>query len=138
MVTDGFSHIAWLPVIDGAVIYYVLGALWFSAPLFLNQWARSLGTTVTRPGPMQIIVPAVGVIVASVVTGALAAATSTKTLADGLALGLTVGIGYAGAITFVDAGTDSTKPQPWTWFAISASYHVIGLAIVGALIGVWR
>ena len=138
MSIDVFSQIAWLPVIVGAIIYYVLGAIWYSPVLFLKPWLRSQGQDAPVTDAMAIVVPAVSILVMSVATGALAVATASTTLSAGIVLGLTVGIGYACAIAFLDAGTDRTKPAPWTWFAIGAAYHVIGLAIVGALVGAWR
>jgi hypothetical protein len=41
-------------------------------------------------------------------------------------------------LTAVEAVFDPNKPQPWTWFGISASYHFIGLLIVAVLVSVWR
>jgi len=43
-------------------------------------------------------------IVLSARRGGLAFATATTTLSLSIVLGLTVGIGYAGALTFIDAG----------------------------------
>jgi hypothetical protein len=53
-------------------------------------------------------------------------------------LGLVVGVGFAGTLTAVDAAFDPNKPRPWTWFAISGAYHLVGLLIVAVLVSIWR
>ena len=136
---DVFGHIAWLPVILGAVLYYLLGAVWYSPPVFLNVWRRALGLPLPAPapGPMEIAVPAIAVLVMSIATGALAVTTGTTTISAGITLGLTVGVGYALAMVFL-AWLGTTWPAPWTVIAVSGGYHLIGLAIVGAIVGAWR
>ena len=140
MSIDAFSHLAWLPVIVGAVLYYIVGAIWYSPPLLLNQWRRAVGLPMTseRPGPKEFVVPAITSIVMSIAIGALAAATGTTTLSAGIILGLTVGVGFALMMTLLDSYLGAPKPQPMNAFLIIGAYHVIGLTIVGAVIGVWR
>jgi Protein of unknown function (DUF1761) len=83
-------------------------------------------------------VPAVAYLVMAATIGMLASATGTDTFGEGIVLGLVVAIGLAAAHSLVDATFDPNKPQPWTWFAITASYNAIGLLIVAVLVSVWR
>ncbi|HEY7525220.1 MAG TPA: DUF1761 domain-containing protein [Candidatus Limnocylindria bacterium] len=136
------SAINWLPVIVGAIIWFALGALWYSPVLFARPWQRSIGWDPERTPPQQqvttYLVPFIGYLVMAIGTAMLAKATGTDTLAEGVVLGLVLGIGFAGAHTLVDANFDPNKPQPWTWFAITAVYNAIGLLIVAVLIAIWR
>ena len=68
----------------------------------------------------------------------LAAATGTDTIGDGVVLGLVAGVGLLLMHTMVDATFDPNKPEPWTWFAINGSYHVLGVLIVSVLVAAWR
>jgi hypothetical protein len=129
----------WLAVIVGAVVYFAIGAVWFTPQLFGKPWMAAIGWDESRPrpemNPISYVGPAVFYLVSAIATGLLAKATGTDTLAEGIVLGLVVGIGYALVVTATDAVFDPNKPKPWNWFAISGAYHVVSLAIVGAIFG---
>ncbi len=142
MSLDVLGEINWLAVIVGALLYFALGAVWFTPVLFARPWQRAIGWDESRTppqvNPVTYAVPALLYVIAAVATGMLAAATASDTFAEGILLGLVVGVGYALVITGVDAVFDPNKPQPWVWFAISGSYHLVGLIIVAVLVSVWR
>lgn len=129
----------WLAVIVGAVVYFAIGAVWFTPQLFGKPWMAAIGWDESRPrpemNPISYVGPAVFYLVSAIATGLLAKATGTDTLTEGIVLGLVVGIGYALVVTATDAVFDPNKPKPWNWFAISGAYHVVSLAIVGAIFG---
>jgi hypothetical protein len=80
------------------------------------------------------VIPVATSFVAVVVTALLARATGTDTLGEGLILGLLVGIGYAATVTLTTAAFEFNKPRQWTWGAIDATYHVIGLVLAAVII----
>jgi hypothetical protein len=135
------STINWLAVVVGALIYFVLGALWYSPVLFGRAWQRAIGwDPAQKPPDMKIAtyaVPLLAYVVMAIATAMLAAATGSDTLVEGITLGLVVGIGFATMHSLVDATFDPNKPAPWTWFAINASYHALGLLIVAVLVSIW-
>ena len=132
----------WLAVIVGAVVYFAIGAVWFTPMVFGKPWMAAIGWDESRPrpemNPATYVVPAVAYLVAAIATGLLAKATGTDTLSEGIVLGLVVGIGYALVVTATDATFDPNKPKPWNWFAISGAYHVLSLTIVGAIFGLLK
>ena len=142
MSFDTLQDLNWLAVLAGAVIYFVLGALWYSPMLLGRPWQRSIGWDPTQTPPQMsattYVVPLIAFVVMAISTGMLAAATGTDTLGEGIVLGLVVGIGYAAAHTLVDATFDPNKPQPWVWFVINGAYHGLGVFIVAVLVSVWR
>ena len=129
----------WLAVIVGAVVYFAIGAVWFTPQVFGKPWMAAIGWDESRPrpemNPISYVGPALFYLVSAIATGLLAKATGTDTLTEGIVLGLVVGIGYALVVTATDAVFDPNKPKPWNWFAISGAYHVVSLAIVGAIFG---
>ena len=131
-----------LAVLVGAVVYFVIGAAWFAPAVFGRPWMASIGWEESRPRPemrpISYAGPAIFYLIASGATGLLAAATGTDTLAEGVVLGLLVGVGYALTVTATDAVFDPNKPKPWNWFVISGAYHVVSLVIVGMIIAVWH
>jgi hypothetical protein len=136
------SGINWLPVIVGTIIYFGVGAVWYSPILFARPWQRSIGwDPEKRPPEMQVttyIVPLLAYLVMAIAIAMIAKATGADTFGEGLVLGLVVGIGLAAMHSVVDATFDPNRPQPWTWFAITASYNLIGLLVVSILVAVWR
>ena len=136
------SAINWLPVIVGTIIYFGLGALWYSPMLFARPWQRSIGwDPEKRPPEMQVtayVVPLLAYFVMAVATALIASATGTDTFGEGIVLGLVIGVGFAAMHSVVDATFDPNRPQPWTWFAITAAYNLIGLLVVAVLVAVWR
>jgi hypothetical protein len=140
-VTLDFGLLNWLAVIVGALVYFALGALWYSPILFMRPWQGSIGWDESREppqtNPMTYVAPLVAYLVMGTTVGLLAVATGTDELGEGIVLGLVLGIGLSLAHTFVDASFSPEKPQPWTWFAINGSYHTLGLVIVAVIIAVW-
>lgn len=142
MSFDALGQLNWLAVIVGGVIYFALGALWYSPVLFGRQWQRSIGwdpeATPPEMNPMTYVVPFAAYLVMALAVGLLAAATATDTIGEGVVLGLVAGIGLSLMHTMVDASFDPNKPHPWTWFAINGSYHAIGLMVVAVIVAAWQ
>ncbi|MGH2463798.1 MAG: DUF1761 domain-containing protein [Candidatus Limnocylindria bacterium] len=141
MSLDMVGQLNWLAVIVGAAIYFVLGAVWYAPPVLGRAWQRSIGWDPEATPPQMRIttyaIPAVAYLVMGVATAMLAAATGSDSVESGLILGLVVGIGLALARTAVDATFTPNLPQPWVWFAITGSYHLVGLIIVAVVVSVW-
>jgi hypothetical protein len=132
----------WLAVIVGSLIYFALGAVWFTPMAFGRPWMRSIGFDPEKQPPQmsQLVyaAPLVAILAAGIAIGMLAAATGSDTLGDGIVLGLVVGVGFGLAITSIEAIFDPNKPQPWVWFAITGAYHLLGLLVQAVLVSVWR
>jgi hypothetical protein len=139
---DALGQLNWLAVIVGALIYFVLGALWYSPMVLGRQWQRSIGWDPERTPPQMsaatYVVPGLAYLVMAIAVGLLAVTTGTDTAAEGVILGLVLGIGLSLMHTLVDATFDPNKPQPWTWFAINGTYHALGLLIVAVVVAVWQ
>ncbi len=141
MTLDVLGELNWLAVIVATVAYFALGGLWYAERVFGKAWMRSMDWQPPadyKPSPAVYLVPALTCLISTVVTGMIAAATETDTLAEGIVLGLAVGVGYAGAAVMVTGFFDPKKPQPVTNALISAGYHVVGLLIVGIILALWQ
>ncbi|HEY7705075.1 MAG TPA: DUF1761 domain-containing protein [Acidimicrobiia bacterium] len=137
----GFSDLNWWAVLVAAFVYFILGAGWYNPSAFGSRWMRSIGWDPgARPtmGAVAYVGPLVAYLAISISLGLLAEATATDTLLEGFILGLIVGLGIVTAIILVTAVFDPMKPQPMTWFAITAGYHYIGILIAAMIIGAWQ
>ena len=142
MSFDAIGELNWLAVIVGGLIYFVLGALWYSPALFGRPWQRAIGWGPERTPPQMsaatYVAPALAYTVIAIAIGFLARATESNDVGTGLVLGLVVGVGISVMHTLGDAVFDPNKPEPWTWFAITAGYHAVGQLIVAVVVSAWR
>ena len=141
MSFDALGDLNWLAVIVAALAYFVLGAIWYAPPVFGKAWMRATGfedpAKGEGPGPAIYVAPLIGSIVAAVATGMLAVSTASNTISEGLVLGLVVGIGYAVAVVGIGAVFETSKPEPLTWFFITAGYHLVGLILAAMIVSAW-
>ncbi len=137
-----FGAINWLAVIVGTLIYFGLGALWYSPPLFARPWQAAIGWDDSRPqpqtNPLTYVVPLILYLVAAVATAVLAGPMGVDTLGEGITLGLVTGLGFALPMVGVEATFDPNKPKPLQWFLITVAYHLIGFLILAVVIAIWR
>jgi hypothetical protein len=139
MSLDAFSDVNYLAVIVAALVYFALGAIWYIPPVMGRAWQKAGGIEMTEgegPAPVLFVGTYVAYAAAGLATAALAVATGTDTAAEGIVLGLVVGVGYAFTAAAVTALYDR-KPQPMAWWLINGIFNVIGLVVVGVIVGVW-
>lgn len=134
------GSINWLAVLIGAAIYFVLGAVWFAPITPIGKaWMRAAAYESPTSGTLSTnafyAIPLVTCLVMVTALALLADAIGVATLGDGVVLGLVVGVGVAFPLLLTTAAFEFKKPQPFTWGIIDASYHVVGLTIAGAIIG---
>ena len=130
----------WLAVVIGTVVYFALGALWFAPATPLGRaWMKAAAYESPTSGTMSTnvfyVVPLVTCLVMVTALALLAKAVGVSDIGGGIVLGLLVGIGLVLPLLITTAAFEFKKPQPFTWGLIDASYHVIGLTIAGAIIG---
>jgi len=142
-MTLDFGSINWIAVVIATVAYFALGAVFFAPQLPTGKaWMAASGYESPQSGAMSTnafyVFPLVTSFIAVVVTALLTKATGTDTLTEGLILGLLVGVGYAATVLINTAAFEFNKPKQWTWGAIDATYHVLGLVIAAVVIAVIR
>lgn len=125
-------------VVVSAVVYWLLGAVWFGL-LFGKPWmalehiteeqARGMST----PWLPYLISFLLNLLIAFVLAQ-LCAWRSANTAARGAALGIFVWIGFVGPITY---STYMYEMRPNALFAINQFYPLVGLCLMGAILGAW-
>ena len=141
MSLDGLGDLNWLAVVVATLVYFALGALWYSPALFGNTWGKAAGMDMENtqsPGPAIYLAPLVTCFVSVLATGLLVVATGSDSVGNGICLGLVIGIGYVLTLFATTATFETSKPQPWVWMIITASYHFLGLVIAAVILSAWK
>ena len=125
------STLDWLSVLLAFVVYFVLGALWFTL-FFKKIYFLSLGKEnepQQKPALLFIIGPAFCSLVITMATALLLYALGIHTYAGAIELALLVGLGYLFANT-VNIAINPNIPRPILYGMISGFYHLVGIVLV--------
>lgn len=131
------NRIRILAIVVAAVVYFVLGALWYGQ--FSAAWLAGIGKTLAEleagnPGARPYVVGLASVLVACATLGWLIARTGTTGWAGGAKLGVAVALGLIGAQLALNYGFEARSVSLWL---INTGYAVVGLAVAGGIIGAW-
>jgi Protein of unknown function (DUF1761) len=131
-------HMNHWAILVSALLLWVLGALWYSPPLFSKPWMAALNIVPT--GEMKGI--AAGMI--SSFLGDLLVAfvllhfilwSGAATYLEGAFVGFLSWLGFFAAIQIPQG---IYEKRPLTLFFITGGYWLLGLLIVGGLLATWR
>ena len=91
------GQVNWVAVIISGLIYFAIGAVWYSPLLFSGAWQRSIGWDAERTppemNPVTYLVPLLAYLVMAAAVALLAVGLGSDTFGEGLVLGLVVGSG---------------------------------------------
>lgn len=131
------SRINHLAVFASAIVFFILGAIWYM-PLFGRQYMALTGGGTK---PMQamtttfVVTFLLGWVLAYVIAIALSDTAHPSPARHGVEFGLFMGIGIFATMSLMDFLYEGRSLVLW---GINAGYVVVGMAIMGALIGAWR
>lgn len=129
-----YSHVSWIAVIAAAVAHIVLGYIWYMPMVFGKRWEAASGQTLPTgtPPPMTIVYMVVSALLAAL---GMAVWFARASVTDGVISGVLVWLYFVAPVTA--AGVFFEK-KSWMWWAITAGYWLVGLAIMGAIVSVIR
>ena len=131
------SSLNWLAVLTATVLYFVLGALWYSPVLFAKKWMELRNIKeedIDGPNPIiflySFILQLMGVISLALFIAAMGI--------DSAMNGAIIGFGAGAGILFTLAGTTGifTELKMQLHF-LDSGYHVVGLTLAGTILGFW-
>jgi hypothetical protein len=134
---NAFHNLNWLAIIVAAVSAFVLGALWYSPLMFVKRWMKETGiteedtkkTNMLRLFGLAFILSLIASFFLAMFIGAKAGA------GFGAMAGFMAGLGWV--FTFMGISY-LFESRTLAHFLINASYSVVSLTIMGAIIGVWQ
>src|SRR5271156_5407583 len=127
----------YLAVIVCAVVYWLLGALWY-AVLFSKPWMALEGPLSAQAANMNPVVPYIITFILNLliafVLAQICAWRNANTAARGVAIGLLLWFGIVGPIAVT---TYMYELRPMQLFAINEFYPLVGLCLMGGILGAW-
>jgi hypothetical protein len=130
-----FNHLA---VIVSALILWVLGAAWYSPPLFSKPWMALLGVHPDKgkkgivPGMISSFI---GDLLLSFVLAHMVLWSGAESFGMGAFIGCIVWLGFFAAPNFPQG---IYERRPFKLFAINNGYWLVGLLLCGGLLAVWH
>jgi hypothetical protein len=143
VILDSFGDLHWAAVTTTVVMTIVIGAIWFSPPVFGRFWAGQVSGYSGVPAddvaaaaarPSALAKWLVALAAADVTLAMTAAATGVDSPGDGAGLGALLGIGLGGAFfswPSIFAG------MPWRWWFVNSAALVVMLTLSGVVLGTW-
>ena len=135
-VLSGARHLAvWI----AAFVFFVLGAIWYSA--LSGQWLAAIGKTTQQMAadqggsPLPFVIGFVAIVVMCYTLAWLIERLHVTTLAGGMGLGVLIALGFIAANLALNYGFEWRNMTLWV---INVVYATVGLAVTGAIIGGWK
>ncbi len=134
-------HINYLAVAVSAIIFFFLGAIWFSV-LFAKTWVHELSrhnVTIKEPSKDKLLTNmGLTFLKDTIIAFAMACLvhmSGSTTLESGLMLGLIIALGFSATAI---AGVFIWESRSIKLFLIDAGYQVIGVILSAVILSVWR
>lgn len=140
--------INYLAIIVAAIVFFVVGALWYNDALFGKAWRASMGKTDTefeKDRANTNMAKSFGLMF----LGSLIMAFVTAHLVDlisvayptagkvkvGLVTGFWVWLGYIASYVLTAI---SFEDRPWKYYFINTGYWLVGALIMGVVLNIWK
>ncbi|MSP87319.1 MAG: DUF1761 domain-containing protein [Alphaproteobacteria bacterium] len=132
-----------LAVLVAGLVAFAIGGVWYSPVLFVKPWMAAHGYSDEKMAAMKqsnpparaMIVTAVCQIVMAYVVAVLLAWTGMAGWTRGVALGVLLWVGLAGAVALI---ANMFSDKPIRVFVIESAYQLVCLIVMGAILGAWR
>lgn len=135
MPEAGVNYVA---VFAAAVIYLVLGFLWYG-PLFGRRWMQLMQITPSGMNTGAMVKTTVASFIGAVVMLSMLARVvlwgGAATAASGAGIGALVWLAFVAAVML---NTVLYERRPWALYVLNTGYYLVSLVIAGALFAVWR
>jgi magnesium-transporting ATPase (P-type) len=131
-------RINYLAVIVAAILYFLLGGLWFGF-LFSNQWVALEGFKEADLKNINPTIPYIVSMIANLVIAFILALVCATQKADsavkGAQTGILMGIGFVATTAL---STYMFEGRSFHLYLINEGYPVVGLGLMGGVIGAWK
>jgi hypothetical protein len=128
-----------LAILAAAIILWILGAIWYSRPLFAKPWMAIVGIQKDEAAQKSLVPGMMASFVCDFILAFMLAHfiiwSGAETWGWGALVGFIVWVGFFAAPNLPQSIYEN---RPFKLFAINNGYWLVGLPIIGAVIATWR
>jgi hypothetical protein len=133
-----FSTLNWLTIIVSTVLFFGLGAIWYSPLVFGKLWMKETGVTkeTAKKANMPKIM-ALTLLFSFIMSLNLALFMNSPEIgvSQGAMYGFFTGFGWIAMAIFV---TGQYEFRSTCYMLIHAGYNIVGLTLMGVILGAWK
>lgn len=133
-----FLEVNFVAVLVAAIVNMAVGFVWYSPALFAKPWMKLVGKTeaeLKKGGTPQLyLLTFLAALIEAYILAHFIVFAGAASAMQGIQVGLLAGIGFV-ATAFASEYLFSVKPAKL--YGITVGYHIVTLAINGALLAVW-
>lgn len=136
-MTELLASLNWFAVLSATVIYFALGAVWYSPILFAKTWMKLRNINeedIGQPNPIIFIYSFILQFIAVISLALFIQAMGITTPLNGAFIGFGASMG----ILYTLSGTTGIFTEiPLKLHMLDNGYHVVGLILSGLILGWW-
>ncbi|NOZ07503.1 MAG: DUF1761 domain-containing protein [FCB group bacterium] len=127
-------------ILVSALVYFIIGAVWFSEKAFGRTWAEGAGIESSKKGLMKKFgLNFLGALVVAFVMSHFISYTSYFMGVGGIVGGIQTAfwawLGFSGATYLMNFVFED---KPFKFYLVNTGYHLAGLIASGIILGIWR
>lgn len=138
VLLDNISALNWWAVVVATVVAMAVGSVWYTPSVFGNAWMKSIGLKkkdLDNAGWQPMILAVVGSFVTAVAMGVLLQVLALTDIWQGATFGILVALAFLASNKVMQA---QFEQRPLSYSVITTSADVVTLALMGAILAVWR
>ncbi|TND10591.1 MAG: Uncharacterized protein FD123_233 [Bacteroidetes bacterium] len=139
MLKDFFDHANWLAIFVATLVYFVVGALWYSPILFAKIWVSLLPSPPSEEDkkrmPMLMVFTLIGNFAAVFAIAFFAWIMACGTVVPALKLGLFVSLCFCATVMGINM---MYEKRPLKLMMINIGYHVVGICAAAVIVALWK
>jgi uncharacterized membrane protein (DUF485 family) len=133
-----FSTLNWLAIVVSALLFFGLGAIWYSPKVFGTVWMKETGITKERAQKANMPkIMGLTLLFSFIMALNLALFMNSPEIgaSQGAMYGFFTGFGWIAMAIFV---TGQYEFRSTRYMLIHAGYNIVGLTLMGLLLGAWK
>ena len=122
--------IVWILV--AAMVYFAVGALWYSPPLFGKTWMKLVGRKKNANTPVaEMVLAFMAILLIVAVEAYIVQATNTPNAWRGAYLGAKLWLGFVATTALINNAFQGARKK---LYLIDQGYHLVGFVLAGAIL----
>jgi len=133
-----FVAINWWTILAAVVSSFVVGGVWYSPALFINQWLEMAGVEKAKFNagmPRALIGDLIASIVMALILNQVLVSSGAVEFPSGLLVTFLLWLGFVASVLLSSV---TYEQKPVRYFTINAGYRLIVMMIMATVLTLWR